>query len=80
MTEDTRVCPICKKFPPVGQVWKDFEGHVTVCAQKFYEVNQEEINQLLETKTLYIAVLGQGLPPLAVSTDLIGLTDLNPTL
>jgi hypothetical protein len=42
MTEDTRVCPVCKKFPPGGQLWKDFESHVTSCAKKFYEANQEE--------------------------------------
>jgi hypothetical protein len=45
MTEDTRVCPVCKKFPPAGQVWSDFDGHVTSCAQKFYEANQEERRQ-----------------------------------
>jgi hypothetical protein len=45
MTEDTRVCPVCRKFPPAGQVWVDFNRHVTSCAQKFYEANQEEKRQ-----------------------------------
>lgn len=31
MIEDLRVCPVCKKSPPPGQVWKDFESHRRNC-------------------------------------------------
>ena len=34
MTEDLRVCPHCKHYPPDNKVWADFEGHKRRCLQR----------------------------------------------
>jgi hypothetical protein len=54
MTEDTRVCPVCRKFPPAGQVWVDFGQHVWECAEKFYDrdQNMKRLNELEQLEAL----------------------------
>ncbi len=45
-----------------------------------WELSDSELEEIIKTKTIYVAILGQNLPPLAVSTDLLGLIELNPTV
>lgn len=41
-----------------------------------WRLDEEELAKIQRTGIIYLAVLGQGMPPVALSTDLAGLKEL----
>ena len=58
MTEDLRVCPHCKHYPPDNKVWADFDGHKRRClARQKNKADLRVLQEVADVSNLFKRVL-----------------------